>query len=250
MTVFPAGNELLIGPNPHMLSRAISLRGLYIDPLLRMIRENSWKPETLSSGARSHKNELPGVFPDDPTQSLVLLMDFDVDPEGTWSLLIPHLESLREAGFLTHFNGSAVVQGPVTIVATGNVPFHRILERSSFRDIFFDAPLLQLLPFYDQDFSQNSDYSSQNSYYASADFHTAIGNVDFNGFSDKQLADIRQQVQVAHGLGLKVRYVGTPDWPRKLRNYVSRILVREGVDIITVDGSSHQHQGNLESRGD
>jgi hypothetical protein len=44
--------------------------------------------------------------------------------------------------------------------------------------------------------------------------------MDFNGFSDKQLADIRQQVQVAHGLGLKVRYMGMPGWPRQLRNYV------------------------------
>lgn len=237
MTLFPAGNELLIGPNPDMLSRAINLRDLYIDPLLRTIQEHNSKLENLPSGAYPHEAKLSGVFPDDPTQSLVLLMDFDVDPERVWSQLIPHIEPLREAGFLTHFNGSAVVQGPVTIVATGNLPFHRILERSTFRDVFFDAPLLQLLPLFDQGFPQYSDYNAKTSYYASADFRTAIGNVDFNGFSDKQLADVRQQVQMAHGLGLKVRYMITPDWPRKLRNYVWHIFVREGVDIITVDES-------------
>lgn len=127
------------------------------------------------------------------------------------------------------------MQGPVTIFATGNMPPYRILEISTFRDVFLNAPLLQLLPSYNQGFSPNSNYSFQNSYYASADFRKAIGNMDFNGFSDKQLADIRQQVQVAHGLGLRVRYVGTPDWPRKLRNYMWRILIREGIDIITVD---------------
>ena len=81
MTLFPAGNELLIGPNPDMLSRAISLRDLYIDPLLRTIQEYHSKLENLPSRAHPHEAELSGVFPDDPTQSLVLLMNFDVDPE-------------------------------------------------------------------------------------------------------------------------------------------------------------------------
>ena len=250
MTLFPAENELLVGPSPEILSRASNLRDLYIDPLLRMFQKYNRMLETLPHEAHPHENELSGVFLDDPTQSLVLLMNFDADPERVWSQLIPQLEPLREAGFLTYFNGSAVVQGPITIVATGNVPFHRILERSTFRDVFYDAPLLELLSFYENEFPQNSDYSAQNSYCASADFRTVIGNVDFNGFSDKQLADVRQHVQVAHGLGLKVRYVGTPDWPRKLRNYVWRILVREGVGIITVDTSSYRHQGNSGSRSD
>ncbi|KAJ5157387.1 uncharacterized protein N7482_008487 [Penicillium canariense] len=244
MTLFPAGNELLIGPNPDMLSRAINLRTLYVDPLLRMLRENNQKLENLPPGPFPHDNGLSGVFPDDPTQTLVLLMDFGDDPERVWSLLIPHIEPLREAGFLTQFNRSVTIQGPITIVATGNVPFHRILERSTSRDVFFDAPLLQLLPSYDQKILQNSDYSARNSYYAFADFHAAIGTVGCNGFSDKQLADLRQQVQIAHGLGLKVRYGGTPHWPRKLRNYVRCILAREGVDIITVDELSHRPQGN------
>ncbi|KAJ5215532.1 uncharacterized protein N7498_001939 [Penicillium cinerascens] len=243
MTLFPAGNELLIAANPDILARAMNLRGLYIDPLLRTFQEHYSKLEKLPSGAYPHQTELSGVFSHDPTQSLVLLMNVDADPERVWSQLILQLEPLREAGFLTYFNGSAVVPGPITIVATGNVPFHRILERSTFRDVFFDAPLLQLLPLFDQGSPQYSDYNAQTSYYASADFRTAIGNVDFNGFSDQQLADVRHQVQLAHGLGLKVRYLDTPDWPRKLRNYVWRILAREGVDIITVDESVTGPQG-------
>lgn len=235
MTPFPAGNELLIGLNPHMLSRATNLQGLYIDPLLRMIRDCGNSP--------SGSYPVPGAFSDDSTQTLVLLMGFDADLERIWSQLIPHLEPLREAGFLTHLNGSAVVQGQVIIVATGNVPFHRILKMNTFRDIFFDAPLFQFLSVSDQGSPQNSDYSAQNSYYASADFRKTIGNVYFNGFSDKQLAAVRQQVQIAHGLGLKVRYVRMPNWPRKLRNYVGRILVREGVDIVTVDEPITSTQG-------
>lgn len=246
LTLFPAGNELLVGPHPEMLSRAMNLRDLYIDPLLRMIQDYNNELEESPSRTHPHDTKLSGVFPDDPTQSLVLLMDFDADPERVWSQLAPIMEPLREAGFLTHINGSAVLQGPITIVATGNVPFGRILERSIFRDVFFDAPLLQLLPLFDQDSPSDTYYNAQTSYYASADFCTAIGTVDSNGFSDKQLAGIHQQVQVAHRLGLKVRYTGTPAWSHQLRNYVWRIFVREGVDIITVNESSHHYQENLE----
>lgn len=232
MTLFPAGNELLIGPNPDMLSRAINLRGLYINPLLKMIRDHNAEVESPHFAA--NEDGLVGVFGNDPTQSLVLLLNFDADPERAWSLLLPHLEPLREVGFLTYFNGSAVVQGPLTIVATGKVPFTRILERSTSRDVFYDAPLLELSSFSAQSPPQNCDYSNQNSYYASASFHTAIGQIDLhNGVTEDQLSNLRPQVKTAHALGLKIRYSISPNWPRELRNYVWRILLREGVDTIT-----------------
>ncbi|KAJ5293039.1 cellobiose dehydrogenase [Penicillium atrosanguineum] len=233
MTLFPTGNELLIGPNPNMLSRAINLRGLYIDPLLKIIREHNAEVEYPRLAANENEDELVGVFENDPTQSLVLLMNFDADPDRAWSLLLPHLEPLREVGLLTYFNGSAVVQGPLTIVASGKVPFPRILERSTLRDVFYDAPLLELSSFSAQSPPQNSDYSDQNSYYASASFHTAIGHIDHNGISKDQLSNLRQQVKTTHALGLKIRYSITPNWPRELRDYVWRILFREGVDTIT-----------------
>jgi hypothetical protein len=234
MTLFPAGNDLLIGPNPEILSRELNLRSLYIDPLLRILRDHNEK-----------EDKLLGVSATGYTQTLVLLMNFDADPERAWSSLLPHLDPLREAGFLTYFNGSSLVQGPLTIVATGNVPFHRILERSTSRDVFYDAPLLQLSPLSSEGLPRSSEFNIQNTYYASADFRKAIGNVDFNGFSENQLSKLRQQIQMAHEVGFKVRYWGTPTQSRELRNYVWRILAREGADIITVDESSHPHRANL-----
>ncbi|KAJ5197711.1 uncharacterized protein N7498_006828 [Penicillium cinerascens] len=250
MKLFPSGNDLLIGPIPDMLSRELNLRNLYIDPLLRMLREVNTSLETPHSDANRNEDEILGLFTNDPTQTLVLLIDFDADPDRVWSQLLPYLEPLREAGFLSYFNGSAVVHGPLTIVTTGNVPLYRVLERSTFRDVFYDAPLMEILPVSSQNPPQNSEYNSRNSYYASAHFRTAVGSVDFNGFSESQLSNVRQQVQLAHAHGLKVRYWGTPTWPHELRNYVRRILIREGVDIITVDEASQPHQTTLESRND
>ncbi len=36
-------------------------------------------------------------------------------------------------------------------------------------------------------------------------------------------------------MGLKVRYWRIPEWPIGLRNYLWRVLVREGVDYLSVD---------------
>jgi hypothetical protein len=215
-----------------MLSPGQNLRSLYVDPILRMLQEHT-KLAT-ETGAKIDKQESVS-FLADPTQTLVLMVDFVADSERIWSLLLPQLEPLREAGLLTNFNGSSVVQGPITIVASGNVPFHRILERSTFRDIFFDAPLLEISNLPPQLRPQEPIYSFQNSYYASANFREAIGLVDSNDFSNGQLSAMRLQVQRAHEHGLKLRYWGTPIRPIQRRNYVRRILVREGVDIITVD---------------
>lgn len=81
MTLFPAKNELLVGPSPKILSRAVNLRDLYIYPLLRMIQESNRTLENLPYEAHPYENELSSVFLDDSTQSLVLLMNFDADPE-------------------------------------------------------------------------------------------------------------------------------------------------------------------------
>lgn len=241
MKLFPSGADLLVGPIPDMLSRELNLRNLYINPLLSMLREVNTRLETPHSDANRNEHEILGVFTNDPTQTLVLLIDFDADPDRVWCQLLPYLEPLREAGFLSYFNGSAVVHGPLTIVTTGNVPFYHVLERNTFRDVFYDAPLMELLPISSKNPPQNSDYSTKNSYYASADFRTAVGSVDFNGFSESQLSNVRHQVQLAHAHGLKVRYWGTPTWPHELRNYVWRILLREGVDIINAEGWRDEH---------
>ncbi|KAJ5767149.1 uncharacterized protein N7511_004765 [Penicillium nucicola] len=219
-----------------MLSRRLNLRSLYLGPLLRVLREESTELETLQFGENWEEDNFLGAFANNPTQTLVLLIHFDVDPERIWSLLVHQLQSLREDGFLTYFNGSSIVQGPITIVATGNAPFHRILESGTFRDIFYDAPLSELSLLHSGSHFQNHNYTAENSYYTSADFTTAVGVVGFNGFTEHQLSIVRNQVHMAHEHGLKLRYWNTPTWSRKLQNYVLRILLREGVDSVTADG--------------
>ncbi|KAJ5982039.1 hypothetical protein N7451_012139 [Penicillium sp. IBT 35674x] len=147
------------------------------------------------------QDNVAGVFANDLLQSLILAIGFKLDGEHISPLLVQHLEPLHEAGFLIHFNGSSVVQRPITAVVSGDAPFHRILERTT--------------------------------YYASV--KNEMGSIRGNRFSQNQLAEVHHQVKTAHKHGLKMRYWGTPSWPRGLRNHIWHILVREGVDVIDVD---------------
>lgn len=81
-------------------------------------------------------------------------------------------------------------------------------------------------------------YNASNSYYASVSFTASIGHVWGSRLSQRQLRLIRAQVRGAHERGLKVRYWDVPYWPAGLRNHIWHILIREGVDLISVDDLS------------
>lgn len=234
--VWPWGDEVLVGHSRSTVLRG-TLQSLYLDPLLEKldthneIASRNWPNVT--------SKEMVGVFPNEPKQTLVLVIDCKTEGDRIWPLLVEQLNPFREKGYLTHFNGSDVVYGPITVVASGNAPFHMILDNTTYRDVFYDAPLGNLtFPTEitaDDTKSVDSTYNPSNSYYASADFREVIGPLSLSRLSDVQLAILRSQVRTAHKLGLKVRYWGTPTWPVGLRNHVWHVLVHEGVDVINTD---------------
>ncbi|OJK01395.1 hypothetical protein ASPACDRAFT_51268 [Aspergillus aculeatus ATCC 16872] len=244
--IWPSNHDLLVGHTPFTLHADITLRRLYLDPLLDLLQKHNTRSSQLQP---AHRGSHPpaGVFATDPAQTLVLLIDFKTAGEELWEPVQAQLQPLRAGGFLSYYNGTAVVERPVTVVATGDVPFHRLVANTTYRDVFYDAPLDQLegtpprasggrvedsLP---ASLDGDDDYTRANSYYASVDFRRTIGSLAGNRFSEAQLARVRAQVAAAHARGLKVRYWGTPGWPRGLRNHVWHVLVREGVDLINVD---------------
>lgn len=236
-------NELFVGHTKSSLTPRRTLRSMYINPLLAILdRQN---PITLfHPSADSPPN---GVFDTDPSQTLVLLVDFKTDGATTWPALLEQLSPLRERGYLTHFNGTAVVNGPITVVGTGNTPFESIVSNSTYRDVFLDAPLDKVAEYGDGgqystgNLNQISvdhkiiPYNFTNSYYASVSFTKSIGTPWHFRLSSRQMHLLRAQIRGAHGLGLKVRYWSLPSWPRSLRNHIWSVVIQEGVDILNVD---------------
>lgn len=255
--------ELYVGHNTAALTPERTFRSLYVDPLVRIIdRANS--PATLVVWHGVAPERPNGIWDLDPNQTLVLLVDFKTNGEKLWPVVQSHLETLRSRGYLTHWNGVDVVDGPVTVVATGSVPFDLLTANTTYRDIFFDAPLAMLyeepdiIPGIDT-FQQKvsiptssasgqgttglppdataDTFNSSNSYYASVSFPKAVGHGHlFRGQPTAyQLHMLRGQIQGAKNRGLKPRYWGTPSWPISARNTMWKVLVEEGVSFLNVD---------------
>ncbi|OJI99148.1 hypothetical protein ASPVEDRAFT_50688 [Aspergillus versicolor CBS 583.65] len=228
-------DELYVGHSISALTSSRTLRSMYIDPLVKILRRQN--PITQFH----HDLDQPrnGVFDRNPSQQVILLIDFKTDGEETWDYVHSQLNPLRESGYLTHYNGSDIISGPITVVGTGNTPFSRVVESSTYRDIFFDAPLDRLVDDIDHIEAgtrvDDDTFNITNSYYASISFHKAVGTPWLLHLTDRQVQTIRSHVRAAHRQGLKVRYWGTPNWPRSLRNHVWRVLTREGVDMLNVD---------------
>ncbi|KAJ9610281.1 Altered inheritance of mitochondria protein 6 [Cladophialophora chaetospira] len=254
--VWHAYDELYVAHTAAGIRQNRTLKSLYLDPIQDILNQQNRVPDF----AEPLESEVNGVFLADPRQSLVLLVEFKNDPEKTWHRLAADIAPFRESNYLTYFNGNAVVPGPLTIVASGSAPFNYVVSSTTYRDIFYDSPLDILSSLSPRPLSSNSStyteapsrtdvdhdslsfysrnpeaYSPSNSYFASASFIKSIGYPWHSSLSQVQLDHIRRQIRGAHSRGLKVRYWGIPPWPIGLRNYIWRVLVREGVDYLSVD---------------
>ena len=105
-------DDLFVGHTTRSLTPHRTFRSLYVDPLLDMLDRRNAGNETSA-----------GVFDRDPGQTLVLVVDFKTDGRATWPFVVDQLAPLRDRGYLSYFDGDAVVRRPVTVVATGQRAF-------------------------------------------------------------------------------------------------------------------------------
>jgi len=244
--------ELFVGHSTSSLDPNRTFRNLYVNPLVEMIDRQNLRNKFSNGETRN------GVFDEDPDQTLVLLVDFKTSGREVWPHVREQIGALRDRGYLTYFNGTHVINGPVTVVGTGNTPFDLVTFNTTHRDIFFDAPLdhlhstprtpqhhliQHLLPRDPAPPGQgltglspiSEPFASNNSYYASVNFRSSIGFLWRGSLSQTQISKIADQVQAAHDRGLKARYWNTPGWPKHIRNHVWRELYMQGADSLNVD---------------
>lgn len=268
-------DKVLVGHMQTALSPQRTLSTLYLDPILEMLDRANPRAEELDRYSREGEPDrvvLNGVFDSAPRTTLVLLIDFKSNGHELWPVVYSHLDPLRRKGYLSHFNGTTVITGPITVVVSGNARFDNVVENDHYRDMFFDAPLELLssgsfrqksigLPAVQEveaheiplPLDENATaaatatltaslsppypavYNSTNSFYASVSFKSSIGYPLHSTLTKAQLTLMRSQIRFAHACGLKVRYWGVPSWPIGMRNYLWRVMVREGVDFLSVD---------------
>lgn len=184
--IFPHGDKLVVGHSDPG-SNGPTLQALYLDPIKKMLDEHGT------------------MFPAKPEQSLSLLIDFKSRADETWDLLVKALAPLRDAGYLSHWNGTGFKEGKVTVTATGNAiidgsvpaPIAKANDdvANPNRAVFVDARI-------NKDMSK---FDVSNTYLASAHFSDAVqgGRQANTGFN---LGKFRDQVKAAHEKGFKARY--------------------------------------------
>ena len=203
------------------LTDARTLESLYINPILDVLqREN---PVTKFVPSPTHN----GVFDTDSGQTLYLFIDLKTEGESTWPVVVEALGPLRDAGFLTTWNGTGITKGAVTVIGTGNTPLDQIQPVSQ-RDYFFDANLALLN-------STQSNITASVSPIASTQFSKYIGEVEGSALNDTQLQILRGHLQVAKEKGIEGRYWDTPAYPISTRNGVWKTLIEEGVGLLNAD---------------
>lgn len=220
--------DLLVGHEEDSLTHERTLQALYIKPLVEILTQQNDK----STVQRDLTSEPPrGVFDAEPLTPIVLMIDIKTEGSSTFEAVRSSLEPLRSEGWLTHFNGTAIVPGPIIVVGSGDTPFELLNSNDTYRDIFFDAPLKEL---WGEDAADDADkYTVENSYYASASFADTIGNMPWlSGLTPGQVSIIHGQVAAANKTGLKARYWDTPTWHRE---QVWDVLMSEGVGMLSVD---------------
>ena len=168
-----------------------------------------------------------GVFDTNSAQTLYLWVDVKTDGASAWPAIVKALQPLRDGGWLTTFNGTAVTPGAVTVIGTGNTPLNQVQGVNN-RDYFFDANLALLS-------TTQTNITSDVSPIASTQFSKYFGVINGTEFNSTQLATLNSQLSYAKSKGIGGRYWDTPSWPDSSRNAVWSELTRAGVALLNAD---------------
>jgi hypothetical protein len=219
--VWLVNGTLYIGHEQAALTTTRTFDSLYIQPILTVVKGQNPVTSFNPSGGTN------GVYDTSGGQTLYLFVDLKTDGPTTWPAVVKALEPLRDAGYLTTYNGTSITPGPVTVIGTGNTPLN-LVQGVSPRDYFWDAPIPTLGTTF-------SNITKEVSPIASTDFAVVFGSVTNQTFNDTQMSLLKSQVATAHSKGIALRYWDQPGWPIGTRNAIWRTLWDAGVDILNVD---------------
>ena len=222
--VFLVNGTLYVGHEQAALTSSRTLQSLYIDPIMMVLNRTNPDTEFYSGSSSTSKN---GLYDTASSQTVALFIDLKTPGETTFPVVIDTLQPLRDAGYLTTFNGTGVTMGAITVIGTGNTPLDQV-QGVSPRDYFYDANLALLS-------TDLTNITAAVSPIASAQFSKYIGEINGTELNQTQLDTLREHLSYAESKGIMGRYWDTPAWPISTRNAVWRTLITEGVGLLNAD---------------
>lgn len=127
-------NELLIGVFGSG-SKAASDLHVHLDSLLTRL-----EPRASSAGSQiALSAETPDHVENDPHRTFVLVLDVKSRFHEIYPRLVSQLDTLRQRGYLSHWDGAEIVRRPVTIVVSGESVPRSDCSSYSYADVFWSS---------------------------------------------------------------------------------------------------------------
>ncbi|GAA5981959.1 hypothetical protein JCM11641_006811 [Rhodosporidiobolus odoratus] len=243
----PKDSVLYVSHNVGSLTRARTFRHLYVEQLLDVLeRSNIHDEETAFfdetdyfSPDNRREVRRPWVsFYEGNTTPIQLLVDLKTRGNETYHAVLKELEPLRKRDWLTRWNGTHVVPGPVKVLLTGNginLDVRAQVAPQTKRDVFIDAPLLQLAEKWTGVDGEEYGWNTSLAPLASASFSSATSWAGRFPISATEEEDLRGTIEGAQAEGFQTRLWSAPRWPTFVRDRVWRTLYEIGVDWLDVD---------------
>ncbi|GME68122.1 unnamed protein product [[Candida] boidinii] len=232
---FPVHKDsIFVGHNKNYLSIDKNLDSMYLNHLLVLLEQAN--SETITSINESEEKN--GLFYNSPESTTYFYIDIKNNNIELTKALEKKLKKFISKDYLSYYDleSKKFVQGPLTIIITGDYPYDYIVNTPTKRRyLFIDAPLKD---FKDPEILNkfNKDYIS---IFSSASLHDLTGYYSpinyFTGLSLEQLNSIKEFIKISHENNILTRIWDTPNWPVAVRNKIWKQVLELGSDCLNVD---------------
>ncbi|GAA5831925.1 hypothetical protein JCM5353_001906 [Sporobolomyces roseus] len=243
----PKDQLLYVSHNVASLTRARTFRRLYIHQIVDVLERANVKDEETEFFSETNYYSRDNVeekrrpwtsFYEGNLTPIQLLVDLKTRGNETYHAVLQGLEPLRERQWLTRWNGTHVIPGPVQVLLTGNGINEDVRSQvaaQTRRDVFLDAPLLKLDETWTGIDGEEYRWNSTLSPMASTSFSSATSWSGRQPISSTDRLHLSKIIESAHSRGIKTRFWSTPRWPSFVRERVWRTLYELETDYLDAD---------------
>lgn len=215
--VWMQSNELYIAHTTGEIDTTKTLDTMYLDGLYKLLQE-------------SQQQGTNGIFVENPSQTLYLLIDSKSSASDTYPLIKQKMQKFIDNNLLTYYdnNQQSWVVKPLTVVLTGNQPD---VTSETTRYFTLDGDLTKVKN------SEQIDDIKKYSLVASADMTKYLGSGLFQirEFSSSEQKALSQGFSTATANGLKSRLYGGVTWLGALQSRENQQLYELGETLINID---------------
>ncbi|GAA5979991.1 hypothetical protein JCM5350_005988 [Sporobolomyces pararoseus] len=243
----PRDEVLYVSHNVASLTKARTFRKLYVDQITDVLERANVQDEQTEFFADTNYFSMDNIeeerrpwtsFYEGNLTPIQLLIDLKTRGNETYHAVLNELEPLRKRNWLTRWNGTHVIPGPVRVLLTGNGINNDVRSQvasQTERDVFLDAPLLKLDETWQGIDGQTYGWNSTLSPMASTSFSSASKWSGRQPITSPERFHLSKLIESAHSQGIKTRFWSTPRWPSFARERVWRTLLELETDYLDAD---------------